>query len=81
MIKVAIAGATGYTGAELVKLITGHKGAELVAVTSQSYSGRAIQDIFPSMRSVVDLVCEPLDITAISQRADCVFLALPTKYP
>lgn len=79
MIKVAVAGATGYTGAELVKLITGHRGAELVAVTSQSYSGRAIQEIFPSMRGVVDLVCEPLDITAISQRADCVFLALPHK--
>lgn len=79
MIKVAIAGATGYTGAELVKLITGHPGAELVAVTSQSYSGRAIQDVFPSMRGIVDLTCETLDTTAISQRADCIFLALPHK--
>jgi N-acetyl-gamma-glutamyl-phosphate reductase len=79
MIRVAIAGATGYTGAELVKLITGHKGAELTAVTSQSYSGKSIQDVFPAMRGVVDLVCEPLDINAISQRVDCVFLALPHK--
>ena len=79
MIRVAIAGATGYAGAELVKLITGHKGAELTAVTSQSYSGKAIQDIFPAMRNVVDLTCEPLDVENLSQRVDCVFLALPHK--
>lgn len=79
MIRVAIAGATGYTGAELVKLITGHPGAELAAVTSQSYKGKAIQDIFPAMRNLVDLTCEPLDIDSLSQRVDCVFLALPHK--
>ncbi|MBF0235776.1 MAG: hypothetical protein HQK65_22475, partial [Desulfamplus sp.] len=40
-VRVAIAGATGYTGAELVKLITGHPNAELVAVTSRSYHGES----------------------------------------
>ncbi|MCP4115038.1 MAG: N-acetyl-gamma-glutamyl-phosphate reductase [Desulfobacteraceae bacterium] len=79
MIRVGIAGATGYTGAELVKLVAGHPGAELTAVTSQSYRGRAIQDIFPSMRNVVDLTCEALDVDTLSQKIDCVFLALPHK--
>lgn len=37
-VRVAVAGATGYTGAELVKLIAGHPNAELAAVTSASYS-------------------------------------------
>lgn len=79
MIRVGIAGATGYTGAELIKLVTGHPGATIKAVTSQSYKNRAIQDIFPAMRNVVDLTCESLDVDTLSERIDCVFLALPHK--
>ncbi len=60
-------------------MVTGHPGAELTAITSQSYRGRAIQDIFPSMRNVVNLTCEALDVDALSQKIDCVFLALPHK--
>ncbi|MFH1154240.1 MAG: N-acetyl-gamma-glutamyl-phosphate reductase [Pseudomonadota bacterium] len=79
MIKVGIAGATGYTGAELVKLIAGHPGAELVSVMTRSYQGQSMGDIFPAMRNRVTITCEPLDISSLCRRADCVFLALPHK--
>ncbi len=78
-VRVAIAGATGYTGAELVKLIVGHPNAELVAVTSRSYSGEHLSNIFPSLRNIVNIKCEEMKPEALFGRVDCVFLALPHK--
>jgi len=79
MIKTCIAGATGYTGAELVKLISGHPDAEVTAVTSRSYAGKNLVDIFPALRKMVDITCEPMDPASLKGRVDCVFLALPHK--
>lgn len=79
MIKAGIAGATGYTGAELVKLITGHPGAELAAVTSRSYTGESMEEIFPAMRNLVDIRCEDINIDVLCKKIDCIFLALPHK--
>ena len=79
MIKTAIAGASGYTGLELVKLISNHPKASLEAVTSNSYQGKAFTDIFPSMRGFESLVCTPFDAVALSSKVDVVFLALPHK--
>lgn len=79
MIKVGIAGASGYTGVELVKLISNHPGAQLCKITSNSYKGQPFTQIFPSMRGFDDLICEGLDIENISKEIDVVFLALPHK--
>ena len=83
MIKVGIAGASGYTGIELVKLISNHPKAKLCAVTSNSYKGRSLTDIFPSMggfrRGFEDLICEDLNINSLSKKIDVMFLALPHK--
>ncbi len=79
MIKVGIAGASGYTGVELVKLISNHPEARLCAVTSNSYKGKSLTDIFPSMRRFENLICEDLSIDALSDRLDVMFLALPHK--
>ena len=79
MIKAGIAGASGYTGLELVKLISNHPRIQLDAVTSSSYKGKAFTDIFPSMRGFESLICEDLDIDALSNRVDVMFLALPHK--
>ncbi len=79
MINVGIAGASGYTGVELVKLISNHPEARLCAVTSNSYKGQSLTDIFPSMRGFENLVCEELDISAVSKKIDVIFLALPHK--
>lgn len=78
-IRTAIAGATGYTGAELVKLITGHPKAELVSVTSRSYSGEALDNIFPAIRGIVDIKCQDMNPEALFGKIDCIFLALPHK--
>ncbi|MBU0969493.1 MAG: N-acetyl-gamma-glutamyl-phosphate reductase [Proteobacteria bacterium] len=79
MIKVGIAGASGYTGIELIKLISNHPEARLEAITSGSYTGKPLTDIFPSMRGFESLICEELDAKTLSSRVDLMFLALPHK--
>lgn len=79
MINVGIAGASGYTGVELVKLISNHPETNLCAVTSNSYNGKSLTDIFPSMRGFENQVCENLDINSLSNKIDVIFLALPHK--
>ncbi|NWH05548.1 N-acetyl-gamma-glutamyl-phosphate reductase [Desulfobacter latus] len=79
MIKTAIAGASGYTGLELVKLISNHPKTSLEAVTSNSYQGKSFTDIFPSMRGFKSLICTPFDANELADKVDVVFLALPHK--
>ncbi len=79
MKKVAIIGASGYTGVELLRLLAGHSQAEVVAVTSRQYEGVPISQAFPSLGGYFDLECEAIDIESIAARADVVFTALPHK--
>lgn len=79
-INVAIAGASGYSGEELVRLLLGHPGAELVAITSRQYAGQTLAQVFPrfALQPAARRIqfCEP-DPAAIAKRAEMVFLALP----
>ena len=76
MIRVAIVGGTGYTGVELMRLLAFHPEAELVAVTSRSEAGRRVDDMFPSLRGIVDLsYCDPGSNPM--QACDLVFFATP----
>ena len=77
--RVAVVGGTGYAGFELVSLLQQHPQFELTAITSQSYAGQPIAEVFPALRGICPLVCEPLDIEDLMGRADCVFVALPHK--
>ena len=79
MIRAGIAGATGYAGIELVKLISNHPKVKLSIVTSNSYKGKALTDVFPSMRGFENLICKDLSIKALSDKVDVMFLALPHK--
>ena len=81
MTKVGIAGATGYAGAELVRLLAGHPEVELTVLTSRQYAGTPIHEIYPAFAGAVDLVCEAYDPDAMCDRADFVFTALPHKIP
>lgn len=76
-LKIAIAGSSGYTGGELMRILLNHPGAAVTAVTSEKSAGRPITEIFPQLSGLTDLVCEPLDPDAIARKADFVFLALP----
>lgn len=77
MIKVAIVGASGYTGVELVRLLAGHPQVEITCVTSRQSAGEELSRIFPSLRERFELVCEPVDISRIAGKAEVVFTALP----
>ncbi len=83
MINVGIAGASGYAGVELVKLILNHPKTKLCTITSSSYKGKSLTDIFPSMRGVVrgfeNLIFKDFDIQSLSGKIDLMFLALPHK--
>lgn len=79
MIKVAVVGASGYTGIELLRLLMQHPDAEITVVTSEKAAGKPISTVFPSLVGILDLPCEPLDPAVIAPRVDIVFLALPHK--
>ncbi|MDT8420970.1 MAG: N-acetyl-gamma-glutamyl-phosphate reductase [Desulfuromonadales bacterium] len=79
MLKVAVIGASGYTGVELLRLLLGHPLAEVVCVTSRQHEGIPIAQVFPSLAGACGLVCEPVDVQAIADRCDVVFTALPHK--
>lgn len=81
MIRVGIIGATGYAGAELVRILCGHPDIELTILTSRQYAGVAFETVFPSMTGSVGLVCENLSMDNICEKADVVFTALPHKIP
>ena len=61
MIKAGIVGATGYAGAELVRLLTGHPEAEISAISSVSFEGQKLSDVYPSYTFLNDMVCEDQD--------------------
>jgi N-acetyl-gamma-glutamyl-phosphate reductase len=78
--KVAIIGASGYSGEELVKLLLNHPYAELVAVTSRQNAGQTLAQVFPKFtshpKSKTVRFSEP-NIEVLAKKTDVVFLALP----
>ena len=78
--KVAIVGASGYSGEVLVQLLLNHPHAELVAVTSRQNAGQALAQVFPKFashpKSKTLRFSEP-NVELLAKQADVVFLALP----
>lgn len=81
MIRAAVIGATGYAGAELVRILSGHPEVELTLLTSRQYSGSAYQEIYPAMRHRVELICEAYSCQKVCDAADVAFMALPHQLP
>lgn len=79
--RVAVVGSTGYAGAELVRILSGHPDVELTLITSRQYAGTRFDAVYPHMAGVVDLVCEAFSIERLDELSDVVFLALPHKLP
>ncbi|MBM3869993.1 MAG: N-acetyl-gamma-glutamyl-phosphate reductase [Verrucomicrobia bacterium] len=80
MTKVAIVGASGYSGEELVRLLLNHPQAELVAVTSRQQAGQTVAQVFPKFASHPEAralrFVEP-NAEVLAKQAAVVFLALP----
>src|SRR6266705_846781 len=77
MLRVAVAGASGYIGAELLRLLSVHPKLQVAAVTSERLSGERLDQVFPHLRGLSDLVFEELSAERLAEVADLVFLALP----
>ncbi len=76
--KVSVIGATGYAGAELLRILYQHPQAEVVHVTSESHTGERISALYPHLRGLYDLELESMkDISRIGEDSDFVFIGLP----
>lgn len=76
MIRVGIIGATGYTGSELLRLLVAHPDVEIVAVSSRSERGTAVADMFPNLRTHLDLAFSDPD-ELLDCQLDVIFFATP----
>lgn len=76
MVKVGIVGGTGYTGAELLRLLVGHPNANVRVITSRSEKGVPVAQLYPNLRGLVDLAFSEPDIDSLSS-CDLVFFATP----
>ena len=77
MIKVGIIGATGYAGNELVRLLLGHKDAEIVWYGSRSYIDQKYADVYRNMFQLVDAVCMDDNMDELAKQVDVIFTATP----
>ncbi len=75
-LRVGVVGASGYTGAELMRLLTSHPGMEPVVATSREFAGHDIARVYPNLSSFSGRAFEPLDEEKLLD-LDLVFLALP----
>lgn len=78
-IPVGLAGVTGYAGMELVRLLVGHPGLELVRATSRSEAGKRLEDLYPFLQGfpMGELVVTPSDPDDLAASCRLVFLAVP----
>lgn len=76
-LRVAVLGATGYAGVELLRILLRHPRVRLETITSQQHAGKRIGDIYPSLAGRCDLVLEEIRADKIASQADLAFAALP----
>lgn len=76
MIKAAIVGGTGYTGVELLRLLSKHPHVEVSIITSRAEAGVKVADMYPSLRGHIDIAFTEPDVETLGQ-CDVVFFATP----
>lgn len=77
MLKIGIIGATGYAGGELVRLLLGHKEAEIVWYGSRSYVDQKYASIYQNMFQIVENTCLDDNMEAMAEQVDVIFTATP----
>ena len=76
-IKIGILGATGYTGAELLRLLINHAGVHVSWLTSEKFAGKKISEVFPHLSGFLDIQCVSVRKLSELQKVDLVFSCLP----
>lgn len=77
MVKVAVVGASGYTGVELLRLLLNHPQVIVTCVTANQNAGESVAALFPPLAGQIDMVCSSLDVKEVASKAELVFTALP----
>jgi N-acetyl-gamma-glutamyl-phosphate reductase len=76
-VPVAVLGATGYTGVELLRLLARHPGVELVHLSSEQYRGKRADEVYPFLAGIVEATLGAPDPAEATAAAKIVFAALP----
>ena len=76
-IRVAVVGATGYAGAELLRYLARHPAVQLTAVTSEQSAGKQIGEVQPWLRGKLEFTLGRFDVAEVAALADVAFTALP----
>lgn len=79
MLNVAVVGASGYTGVELLRLLHCHPEVAVTCITSEQSAGKPVADVFPTLRNRYAQVLENLEPVRVAEKADLIFTALPHK--
>lgn len=77
MLRLGIIGATGYVGAEIVRLLALRDDIKITTVVSNSFAGQPFSEVYPSFRGIYDEICDGLDLDKIADKADFFIAALP----
>lgn len=80
MIQVGIIGATGYAGGELVRLLYGHKEAEIKWYGSRSYVDQKYASVYQNMFQIVEDVCRDDNLKQLAKEVDVIFTATPQGF-
>ena len=77
MIKAGIIGATGYAGQELIRLLYNHTKVEIIHLSSRSYAGKKLSEVYPNFTGILDIELAGMDAQQMADDCDVVFFALP----
>ena len=80
MIKVGIIGATGYAGAELVRILQNHKEAQIVWYGSRSYIDKKYSSVYQNMFKLVENLCQDDNLEELAKQVNVIFTATPQGY-
>jgi N-acetyl-gamma-glutamyl-phosphate reductase len=79
-LKASVIGASGYGGAETVRLLTTHPQVEIVHVTAETQQGQTMSGLYPNLRCFVDQTMIAVDAQRIGRDSDVVFVSLPSGH-
>ena len=77
MFKIAVIGATGYVGTEIIRLLVQHPNIEISAVVSKSFTGQSLSEIYPNFKNLFDKTLMDMDLDLLCEKADIFITALP----